>query len=329
MKPICTFLLILLTPCCCDAARPGSVIEDAKSISVQTDGTTLWKLNHDPVEGKPYFHPVRPPGGSVFTDLRPHDHPWHRGIWFSWKYINGVNYWEEDRDTGLSHGRTRLESSKRETASNGDVSIAQELEYAPGSDAKAVLHESRTIRISTVEDSGNYAIDWVSRFQALDQAITLGRTPIPGEVGGKSYGGYAGLSIRMSEPMRRGTFYNSHGDENEDCHGRPSPWVAFRNDSGQSLLFLDHPDNDPFPSKWYVAPGMPYFSPAVLFDEKRTIRANQTLTLKYRLVVCSGPISRDESETQWEKWVEEGDSASELKLEADNKTIVEPVRSLD
>ena len=28
------------------------------------------------------------------TADRPPDHIWHHGLWFSWKFINKVNYWE-------------------------------------------------------------------------------------------------------------------------------------------------------------------------------------------------------------------------------------------
>ncbi|MBA7592916.1 Vitamin B12 transporter BtuB [subsurface metagenome] len=54
---------------------------------------SIWKFNFDKTEGKPYFHPLALEDGTPLTWLRPEDHPWHRGFWFSWKYINGLNYW--------------------------------------------------------------------------------------------------------------------------------------------------------------------------------------------------------------------------------------------
>ena len=44
---------------------------------------------------KPFFHPVRTPAGFTLTLFEPHDHIWHRGLWFTIKFINGENFWEE------------------------------------------------------------------------------------------------------------------------------------------------------------------------------------------------------------------------------------------
>jgi hypothetical protein len=46
--------------------------------------------------------------GPVLTWLRPPDHPWHHGLWFSWKTVNGLNYWEE-YENGESEGKRSWE----------------------------------------------------------------------------------------------------------------------------------------------------------------------------------------------------------------------------
>ena len=68
----------------------------------------LWRLNHDRQQGKPFFHPLCLADGTELTALRPADHVWHRALWFSWKFINGLNYWEEDPKTGQSEGQTEI-----------------------------------------------------------------------------------------------------------------------------------------------------------------------------------------------------------------------------
>ena len=72
----------------------------------------VWQFNYKTEEGKPYFHPITVAGSPALTDFRPADHPWHRALWFSWKYINGVLYWEEDRKTGKAPGETELTGVK-------------------------------------------------------------------------------------------------------------------------------------------------------------------------------------------------------------------------
>ena len=48
----------------------------------------------------------QPNGGAPrWGTLRPADHPWHRGIWWSWKFIDGGCGWLGSRTTGAVPGR--------------------------------------------------------------------------------------------------------------------------------------------------------------------------------------------------------------------------------
>ena len=64
--------------------------EKGKSLGLAGPAGLLWRFNYDPALDVPYFHPVNAPGGGTLTWDRPADHPWHHGLWFSWKFINGV-----------------------------------------------------------------------------------------------------------------------------------------------------------------------------------------------------------------------------------------------
>lgn len=260
--------------------------EEPHSISAELDGRVLWTYHHDPAEGKPYIHPLASTDGTVFTALRPEDHPWHRGVWFSWKFINGVNYWEEDRKTGRSDGETRIITIDRKVTPNKDVYLKLDLEYAPAGSGDLVLKEKRTLHITPPDQKGLYLINWSSRFQALENDVLLDRTPPPDEPNGKEWGGYAGWSVRMNKEMVNGNFYNSAGTVNAIREVAESN--AFQADKGGGLLFKTHPDNINHPPKWYIAQGMPYFSPAVIFDAPYTIKAGESLTLKYTLLVAPG-----------------------------------------
>ena len=50
---------------------------------------------------RPFVHPVRTPAGHVLTVDAPADHPWHHALWFTIKYVDGDNFWEEFGDFGL------------------------------------------------------------------------------------------------------------------------------------------------------------------------------------------------------------------------------------
>ena len=56
------------------------------------------------------------------------------------------------------------------------------------------------------------------------------------------------------------------------------------------IAMLDHPDNPNSPSPWYAIEDntMRYFSPAVLCFQPHTIKAGQSLCLRYRVIVHAG-----------------------------------------
>jgi len=226
------FIAILSIGC---SKSPQTVLQETThSLSMSMDGQTLWKLHMSPDEGKPYVHPLSTTSGEILSGLRPEDHPWHRGLWFSWKYINGVNYWEEDRTTGRSEGQTLLLSTERIDLSNGLVQIDMQLAYAPADSGASVLEEQRTLVFHPPENSDTYYIDWSTTFTALDKDVLLNRTPIPGEENGKIWGGYAGYSLRMNKEVAGGSFTNSKGQIGKDSDRKPAVWMAYSGPRGSN-----------------------------------------------------------------------------------------------
>ena len=101
-------ITLLLAAAALGAGPEGAWKQTDHSLALMRGPAIAWQFNYKPEEGKPYFHPITVAGSTVLTDLRPADHPWHRTLWFSWKYINGVLYWEEDQD-GQSTGRDGID----------------------------------------------------------------------------------------------------------------------------------------------------------------------------------------------------------------------------
>lgn len=286
------------------AAIGDGLYQTDRSLAYARGGTTLWRLNTDPKEGKPYMHPLRLPNGDVLTALRPADHVWHRALWFSWKFINGVNYWEENKATGLSDGRTTLASATTNAAEDGSATGQLQLEYHQP-DGPVLLREERSIAISPPEADGSYRIDWTATFAAGDTEVTLGRTPLPPEPGGAKHGGYAGFSARLGRSISGGVFVNSEGGKGQGgTHGKPARWVDYSGGVG-GVGILDHPDNPRHPPPWYVAEGMPYFSPAFLFREPMVLAPGQEMTLRYRAVVHGKPMDADRLNREWKQFAEE------------------------
>src|ERR1019366_3254106 len=50
---------------------------------------------------KPCIHPFFTPRGHQLSGFEMSDHVWHRGLWFTIKFINGSNFWEERPPFGI------------------------------------------------------------------------------------------------------------------------------------------------------------------------------------------------------------------------------------
>lgn len=283
--------------------------KDSNSVTLMNNGKIVWQHHFNKAEGKPYFHPLSTLNGSVLTGLRPDDHPWHRAIWFSWKFINGLNYWEEDRASGKSEGITELKSVSYDLTKQFGAVFNLELTYHPPT-GQDLLKEVRTVLLSAPAEDGSYFMDWESTFTALTEDVILDRTALPGEPNGQSWGGYAGFSARLNNQLLDVKTINDSG-ETQELHGKPSRWMTYqaKDLKGQpvAMAIFDHPQNINHPNKWFIEknPETPfyYFSPALIFDSKLMLKKGEKLHLKYRLLVSAGEMDQTILKSHWEQFI--------------------------
>ena len=271
------------------------------TIALVLKSKIIWQYNFAE-NGKPYFHPLNSIDGNTLTWLSPPDHPWHMGLWFSWKFINGLNYWEEDPATGISEGLTKVIESKITFREDFSVKINMKISYHPP-EKPSVLSENRELIIFPPDDNGDYYIDWKSKFTAGEKEVILERTPIEGEEGGRSWGGYATLSLRMNSPVLKDLrLLNNEGKENLDIHTTPTKWVdisgVIKGDTSKSagITIFDYPSNPRFPAPGYVINNklsdselfFVYTNSGLLYKKGITLKPYESLNLKYRVFIHSG-----------------------------------------
>ena len=274
------------------------------SLALRNGSTVVWQLMFDAKQPKTYFHPLATVEGEVLTAFEPADHPWHRGLWWSWKFINGVNYWEENPQTHQSDGINELTAATVKPGT--DFSATAELRFSyhpPG--AAPVMTEVRTLAVSRPDEAGRYWIDWTSEFTAGAAPVKLDRTP-PARQGGAPWGGYAGLSLRFPPDRKGWTYRTSEGKTNaSSANGQSARWVDLSG-PGAGISVFDHPGNPRHPSPWYVADTSPliYFSPALLFNDPLELAAGRSLKLRYRILVHSRPVITEQIEAAWRSFAE-------------------------
>ncbi len=284
-------------------APSWSWLKTDSRLALQREGKTVWQLVADPEEPKSYFHPLATVDGDVLTAFRPSDHPWHRGLWWSWKFINGINYWEEDPKTGASEGITGL--ARVELLPRDDFSARAELHFRYHPPGKpVVMNEVRRFEISAPDADGTYTIDWTTECRAATEAVKLDRTPPPA-AGGPNHGGYAGLSLRFPRDLQGWNFRSSEGIQKAaEGHGQVARWVDLSGPVAGIAIF-DHPSNLRHPQPWYLSdrPALMFFNPAPLFNEPLEVPAGGTLTLRYRVLVHSQPVTAEQLEAFWRAYV--------------------------
>lgn len=281
------------------------------TLSLISNSDILWQFNFMNRFGKPYFHPVRIKN-STLTSVSPADHPWHLGLWFSWKFINGVNYWEylddfKSEGSGYrSAGVTQIQ--KIDIRKNPDFSadISMEILYHPVND-KAVMTEIRNTHVSMPYNDGSYYIDEEYIFNPVIDEVVLDRTPIEGEPEGKSWGGYAGLSVRFNQDFTSPEIIVQ--SESKDYRKGNWLYMGFNTLTAEKagICVLRNSQFATPTTSWYIIndPLTPfyYYSPSVLFDGKIILRKGETLRLKYRVWILSGQIEKEKIQAKYDEYL--------------------------
>ncbi len=277
-------------------------------------GKVVWQFSFDPAKGKPFFHPLSVNGGASLTNFKPEDHPWHYGLWFSWKYINGANYWEENRQTGRAQGATRWSAPAIETRADGSALVRMEVTYTHPS-GRVDLTERRELAISAPASDGSYTIDWRSDFLAGVEGAELARTPMPGEPDGRFNGGYAGLSVRLASAPAEVAFVTMEGpvDEFKQNRARPLvPAVAANVTEGGAevgaIAILSARENTEGEAPWYLVQSeMRFACAAILAPKVVKLPAGGEWQLKYRVVVRAKAWTPGELKAALEEWARRQD----------------------
>jgi hypothetical protein len=277
-----------------DDSRRFTTDAASGAVTMSVDGKACWTYVPQSPEGKPYFHPLAIPGsGDALTAFRPPDHNWHLGFWFSWKFINGCNFWEPD-----TNGVTRVVSQTVTPADDKTFRTEAVLSYL--AKGKEAVREQRAVRVTT-QPNGNYTIEWDSTFTAQGEAAVLSSTPAARDKksGDWATGGYAGLMWRFPDsPTNTYTFANAAGLADVKACGERSERmeiVATATASGAKakITFRDHPENPRHPTPWFARhsttahKGRGYYlvGPSMIFHEPLTLAPGESARFRYTVTV--------------------------------------------
>ena len=259
-----------------------SVSSSADGVRLERDGRTVWAFTSQ--TDKPCVHPLTLPSGAVVTATKDADHPWHRGLWFSWKFLNGVNYWETDA-ADRSAGEQRVVSL--DIACEGASAIVRmDVAWGPRAEPmRTLLDEKREIVFSAPDAAGGYTITWRAAFTARERTVIDRTSPYRRQKTGQWGGGYAGFSLRLADTGKAFAVTTSSGASNQaDIVEREREWIDYsdpQTGEGVRLEILKAPGCRVF----YHWPDHRFTNLSPVFDGPIVLEKGDTLELAYRATI--------------------------------------------
>ncbi len=277
--------------------------QTATETELLNNGKMVWRYVSDRKTGKPFMR-VALLDGTELT--RPHpftkdyprpDHTWHCALWFSWKGINGINFWE-----GHQQGTDPVET-KVEKKEDGSAVIRSKISYHLP-DAPPIATEQRTITVSAPRADGSYLVTWEMTF-----------TPEGGKDVVFNRNGYGGFAMRLAaeccgdEATGRPRWEFSNSGKNEPNSWRSARWGAYQGplpgDKKAAVAMFDHPENPRYPITWATRDRYPYLNPVIISKADYTLEKGKTLTLKYGVLIHPGLLPYEKTEKEWKEFAGE------------------------
>lgn len=274
--------------------------DDALSLSLDGRNVATYLLRHGALTRRAFVNVQTPSGIPVtrtFPPEKPADldpgyrgedgiiHPvMHPGIWMSFGWINGHDYWRLKAPVVFERFLTPP------TSSGDRASFATRDRYLDETGEATVCTQDTRIDIHPVPDG--LQVEWDATFFSDDHDVVFGDQE------------ESGLAIRVASPLRVlggvGTITNDRGERNgEGTWGREFTWIDYSGNVGDQragLLIVPHPDNprrswshsrdygvlvaNPFP-KQPKERREPYVT--------TTIKQGDRLRLRYTLLIHEGP----------------------------------------
>lgn len=304
--------ILLLFSCTVTIASAQFSIDSADgTVTIRKDKELVTQYRTD--SKVPYLYPISAPGGKNLSRHWPMeddakgeetDHPHHRSFWLSHGAVNGYDFWAW---TGKKDARIVHESTGAVTAQGNSAQFSVKLSWQ--GDKKTILEESRQYVITDL-DEATRVIDLTSTLKAVAGDVVFGDTKE----------GFCAFrvdrTLRLKGPTAKGGILDSHGRKNDDCWGKKSSYVTFHGPDDQGkpavITMMDHPSNLRHETWWHARDyGLLAANPFGIHDFERkkdktlgnhTLRDQQSMTFRYRLVLHRGEVDDKRIESWWKSY---------------------------
>jgi hypothetical protein len=248
-------------------------------------------------EWKPFIKEFRTTSGINVIRDGPPDHRHHHGIMFAVR-VDGVNFWEEQDQSGRQEQRRLLPVMEGAIAGVNYVSFGQELAWTRPGDPAPLLWETRRLAVCFGEELGATLTDWRSVLtvpEGRDGVVLSGPN-------------YVGLGVRFAASMDSGgLFRNANGWTGvRGTDGEEANWAAYSGSVGfgrvATVAIFGGTKN---PTKKWFTLGEPFaFLAGTLGLDRKPLRLgrNGKLELRYALAAWDTSPKPERIQALYSRW---------------------------
>lgn len=256
-----------------------------------------------------FIHPLWSPSGEKLTRIQPPDHYHHYGIWNPWTHTDyedrEVDFW----NLGRKQGTVRVNGKPTRVAGDVFATISTIHQHVVFPDSQQVnekiaLDEKWQMQVWNADPAAStWVVDVISTLTcATESPLTLKEYRYQGF-------GYRGKAEWNDENTM---LLTSEGFNKENANATRARWCDVRGPSvaGKSgILFMTHPANYNFPELLRIWPtgsnkGVENvfinFNPTQ--DRDWTLEPGRSYTLKYRMLIYDGDISKQKADLIWKDY---------------------------
>jgi hypothetical protein len=291
-RSVLFFLIVIIASCgpFTDKRSPFGFEESEQGVELFENGKAVFFYQKEPkiLGGEyvcnNYIHPLFTPDGDTLTEESPADHPYHRGIFWSWHqhYINNQSLGDGWILEDISQEVVGMKAGTDNNMASLDLSV---LWKSPNHEnGKAYMEENTSIIVHPLK-SGIRMIDFKISLQALVPGVSLG-----GSDDEKGYGGFC-IRIKLPDDM---VFTSTDGPvKPETLQVIAGPWMDFSGTfrtGGEKygLSILCHPGTPNYPAPWILRQKASMQNIVFPGREPVGISMDHPVNLKYRLILHEG-----------------------------------------
>jgi hypothetical protein len=265
------------------------------------------------------------------------DHPHHISSWFNYGNVNGTDFWNSPpegftRDSKIPYGNIKHKAILAMKSGEGSASLKVSSDWILA-DGSKVLQQDETLVFRAAKDLR--IIDRIVTLTAQDKdavfkdskegviAIRVTRSLEEPSEKAEIFTDAAGKPTavaKLDNTGVNGVYLSSEGKvgEKEGWSTRAKWMTLSGNVKGEDVCIgiFDHPKNTTFPTYWHNR-GYGLFA-ANPFGAKEfpkgnpsktalnfTIKAGKSETFRFRILIHSGKLTKEQTEAQYEQWLKD------------------------